>query len=133
MSDEPFLSRWSRRKVAAKEGNPAQAPAPEEAESPPAIAAEAAKAPAPVSETSSPQPLPPVDSLTPESDFAAFMKPEVEPSLKRAAFKKLIEDPRYNVMDGLDVYVDDYSKPDPIPESMIRKLATAQFLRLFEA
>ncbi|MGZ5073518.1 MAG: DUF3306 domain-containing protein [Usitatibacter sp.] len=132
MSDEPFLSRWSRRKVAAKEGNPAQAPAPEEAESPPAIAAEAAKAPAPVSETSSPQPLPPVDSLTPESDFAAFMKPEVEPSLKRAAFKKLIEDPRYNVMDGLDVYIDDYSKADPLPEGWLEKMNAVRYLGIFK-
>ena len=29
--------------------------------------------------------------------------------------KKLFADPHYNVMDGLDVYIDDYSKPDPIP------------------
>jgi len=31
-------------------------------------------------------------------------------------------------MDGLDVYIDDYSKPDPIPESMLRKLAHAKGL-----
>ena len=31
-------------------------------------------------------------------------------------------------MDGLDVYIDDYSKPDPIPDSMLRKLAHAKGL-----
>ena len=36
-------------------------------------------------------------------------------------------------MDGLDIYIDDYSKPDPIPESMLRNMVSAQFLKLFEA
>jgi hypothetical protein len=35
-------------------------------------------------------------------------------------------------MDMMDTYVDDYSKSDPIPESMLRELASAKFLRLFE-
>jgi hypothetical protein len=26
-------------------------------------------------------------------------------------------------MDGLDIYIDDYSKPDPMPEGMLAKLA----------
>ena len=47
--------------------------------------------------------------------------------------KKLFADPRYNVMDGLDVYIDDYSKPDPIPYAMLRGLASAKFLGLFDA
>ena len=29
--------------------------------------------------------------------------------------KKLFSDPHFNVMDGLDTYIDDYGKPDPIP------------------
>jgi len=79
-----------------------------------------------------PQPLPPVESLTPDSDFAAFMKPEVDPSLKREAFKKLIEDPRFNVMDGLDVYIDDYSKPDPLPEGWLEKMSQVRYLGIFK-
>jgi hypothetical protein len=35
-------------------------------------------------------------------------------------------------MDGLDVYIDDYSKPDPMPPEMLKQLASAKFLRLFE-
>jgi hypothetical protein len=46
--------------------------------------------------------------------------------------RKLFADPRYNVMDGMDVYIDDYSKPDPIPPAMLRKMASAGVLKLFE-
>jgi hypothetical protein len=35
-------------------------------------------------------------------------------------------------MDGLDVYIDDYSKPDPIPAAFLRALNQARGLRLFE-
>jgi hypothetical protein len=34
--------------------------------------------------------------------------------------KKLFSDPHFNVMDGLDSYIADYGKPDPIPLSMLR-------------
>jgi hypothetical protein len=33
--------------------------------------------------------------------------------VRNAALKKLFTDPHFNVMDGLDVYIDDYGKPDP--------------------
>ena len=35
-------------------------------------------------------------------------------------------------MDGLDTYIDDYSKPDPLPASMVRQMAQAAFLGLIE-
>ena len=54
------------------------------------------------------------------------------PEVKNAAMKKLFADPRFNVMDGLDIYIDDYSKPDPMPDSVLRKLASAKFLSLFD-
>jgi hypothetical protein len=136
MSDEPFLSRWSRRKNAAKTASEAQTEGPTadavlaQAASEAGFAGPTADAvPAPAG-TQSP-PLPPVDSLTPESDFTAFMKPEVDPALKRDAFKKLITDPRYNVMDGLDVYIDDYSKPDPLPDGWLEKMNQVKHLGIF--
>jgi hypothetical protein len=46
--------------------------------------------------------------------------------------KKLFTDPHYNVMDRLDIYIDDYSQPDPIPESMLRQMVSAKFLNLFK-
>ena len=36
--------------------------------------------------------------------------PNVDESLKRQALRKLFADPRFNVMDGLDVYIDDYTQ-----------------------
>lgn len=66
--------------------------------------------------------LPPIESLTPDSDFAAFMRPGVDESLKRGALKRLFTDPHFNVMDGLDIYIDDYTKPDPVEPSIARAL-----------
>ena len=72
-----------------------------------------------------------VAKLTPEADFSRFVARDVSSEVRNAAVKKLFADPHFNVMDGLDVYIDDYSKPDPVPESVLRKLATAKFLGLF--
>lgn len=113
--EDDFLSRWSRRKSEAKD--PARArpePAPAPAPSPPPAAA----LPAPAE----PAPLPPAESLTPESDFAPFMAPGVDGDVRRQALKTLFSDPRYNVMDMMDVYVDDFSKPDPIPAAWMDQL-----------
>src|SRR5262245_1650512 len=116
MADEPFLSRWSKRKTEARAGKRPEEPAPE-----PARVHAAAQPPgAPAAEPAAP--LPPVESLTPESDFTGFMKPEVDESVKREALKTLFTDPRFNVMDGLDVYIDDYSKPDPLPPEWLGQL-----------
>ena len=82
------------------------------------------------------QPPPPtladVATLTRESDFSRFVAPGVDGEVKNAALKKLFTDPHFNVMDGLDTYIDDYSKPDPLPASMLRKMAQAAFLGLVE-
>ena len=105
--DQPFLARWSQRKQEARETPPAAVPVDE------------------VVDTPVPD-LPPVDELTPQSDFSAFMHPKVDPELRRAALKKLFSDPHFNVMDGLDTYVDDYSKSDPLPPAMLAGLRQAQ-------
>ena len=80
----------------------------------------------------SPLTLEDVKALTADSDFSRFTAANVAPEVKNAALKKLFTDPHYNVMDGLDVYIDDYSQPDPIPHAMLRKLAGAKFLGLFD-
>jgi hypothetical protein len=33
------------------------------------------------------------------------MQPGVDPALKRQALRTLVRDPRFNVMDGLDIYI----------------------------
>jgi hypothetical protein len=135
MSDG-FLGRWSRRKLDVKEGKEVEAeplPEPEAQPAPPPDpVAEVQDTPPVAVEEPPPLTLDDVKALTSESDFTRFAASDVAPDVKNAAMKKLFADPRYNVMDGMDVYVDDYSKPDPIPYSMLRKLASAKFLGLFD-
>jgi Protein of unknown function (DUF3306) len=115
--NEDFLSRWSRRKreSTAVEAEAAKA-APGESMPPAGIA------PVDPSAAQEAQPLPSIESLTHESDFQPFMNPEVDPGLRNQALKTLFQDPHYNKMDMLDVYVDDYSKPDPLPEGWLARL-----------
>ena len=126
MSDENFLSRWSRRKLAGKAEPRAAVDANLAAEgvvraqaAAPQLPATATQAPA---TAAPPEPLPPIESLTSESDFTPFMRPGVDPATRRAALKVLVRDPRFNVMDGLDVYIDDYTKSDPIPDEWMGQL-----------
>lgn len=73
-----------------------------------------------------------VTRLTPQSDFKPFVARDVAPEVRNAAMRKLFTDPHYNLMDGLDTYIDDYAKPDPLPEAMLRQMASAKFLKLFD-
>jgi hypothetical protein len=103
-AEEPFLSRWSRlkRETAATTPEPVEPAAPSVTE---------------------PLVLPSVDSLTPDSDFSIFMQPGVQANLRQAALRKLFADPHFNVMDGLDIYIDDYTLPDPIAAEIVEQLA----------
>jgi hypothetical protein len=112
------LSRWSRRKLESALESTARTAAPS-AGSAPSVPAAAASAPPAAGAAVE---LPPVESLTFESDFTAFLRPDVDAGLKRAALKQLFRDPRFNVMDGLDTYIGDYTKADPIPPEMICEL-----------
>ena len=69
--------------------------------------------------------------LSSNSDFTRYVAPNVTPEVKNAAMKKLFSDPHFNVMDGLDTYIDDYGKPDPIPASMLRQMVQSRALGLF--
>ncbi len=135
--DDNFLSRWSRRKAQARRAaetplTPAPPPAALKPPEPARIAAtEAPAAAAAAADTRSSEPPPTladVARLTPNSDFTRFVAADVDFDVKNAALKKLFADPHFNVMDGLDVYIDDYSRPDPIPASMLARIAQAQLL-----
>jgi hypothetical protein len=136
-----FLGRWSRRKQEVRAGLPLEEPAPvltPRADPPPASAG-SPPAPLPAAQAdAAAQPAPPPPSLadvgllTPQSDFKPFVAQGVAPEVKNAAMKKLFADPHYNVMDRLDIYIDDYTQPDPLPASMLRKMASAKFLNLFD-
>ena len=145
-SDKPaeasFLSRWSRRKVEIAAQDRAVVPA---EPVPMPTSSTGADAGAKVPETPHPEPtlavgspvrpeLPSIDSLTHEADFSPFMAREVDPGLRNQAMKKLFTDPHYQFgqMDKLDIYIDDYSQPDPIPLEMLRKMHQARSLFLFD-
>jgi hypothetical protein len=147
-SDDGFLSRWSSRKIKVKTGSPVADEALPEAVAKPAVAPDAATVPpqepahtAPTQEatpapvTTAQPVLPTMDdvrALTKDSDFTRFVQPGVDPTVRNAAFKQLFTDPFFNEMDGLDIYIDDYSQPNPLPLSLARKLTSSKVLNLFE-
>lgn len=104
MSDKPesFLERWSRLKREPEQTQPETGKHDKE-----------------------PPPLPPIEELGSDSDYSAFMHPKVDPDLRRAALKKLFSSERFKSMDGLDVYVGDYSNPEPLAAGMVALLRHA--------
>ena len=132
--NDGFLSRWSRRKVQAKQNDAA---ADEPAQPVPAVVSPAPDMPIGRAQPDAAEqpPLPTLDdvaALGRDSDFTRFVTPEVSGEVRNAALKKLFSDPHFNVMDGLDTYIDDYSKPDPLPAAMLKKMAQAAYLGLVE-
>ena len=143
MAEEPtgFLGRWSRRKTDVLQGKPLDEPVVQSQPVPGAAPATASVVSAPA-EALAAQPaavpeqpvlsLEDVKLLTKDSDFKPFMARNVGSDVRNAAMKKLFADPHFNVMDGLDIYIDDYSKSDPIPEAMLRQMVSSKFLKLFD-
>lgn len=139
-----FFSRWSRQKAQSQAQAQVQAQTPlapavlpgvTAAASPTAAVAAPVLAPAPAP-ISSPDPAAPtladVAQLTPQSDFAPYMGRTVTQAVKNAALKKLFADPHFNVMDGLDIYIDDYSIPSPLSPEELKNMVAAQFVKLVE-
>lgn len=137
-----FFSRWSRRKVQVRSGAalppepPVQPVVPvADVVAAPVAAPVAPAVPAPEDAPVQQPPAPTLDDvarLTLESDYSAFVARGVATDVRNAAVKKLFTDPRYNVMDGLDIYIDDYSKPSPLSVAEMAKMVGAQFLKLVD-
>ena len=143
--NDGFLSRWSRRKLAVREGQalPAEpvvrsepaadaATVPSEAPVTPAANAPIERSDAAARESRPPPTLEDVAQLTPEADFSRFVARDVSSEVRNAAVKKLFADPHFNVMDGLDVYIDDYSLPSPLSQADMAKMVGARFLKLVD-
>jgi Protein of unknown function (DUF3306) len=98
---EGFLSRWSRRKRAGEKAPPsppAAPPTPPGPETPPSF---------------DPASLPPLESLTAESDFTAFLREEVPAALRRAALRRAWTlDPAIRDFVGPADYAWDFNAPD---------------------
>ena len=107
---EDFLRRWSRLKHEQAAPKPAE------------------KQPLEKKEAETPPALPPVDKLTPDSDFTGFMQPKVEDALRRAALKKLFNDPHFNIPDPFEAYSGDWTGGEPIPPEMLATLNQAKTL-----
>jgi Protein of unknown function (DUF3306) len=141
--DSGFISRWSRRKALVRQGADVTEVAPPVVVVPvvepaPALPVVTIEPPAPVAATADEPAAPPpltmtdVAALTRDSDYSRFMARGVQPEVKNAALGKLFTDPHFNVMDGLDTYIDDYGKPDPLQEGMLRQMLQAHVLGLFD-
>ncbi len=144
-----FLGRWSQRKQAQREGRAVEEPlSSHQAVAPVGEVVVATKLGQPTdssalgqdtgSGAASPQrqvPAPTLEdvkALNADSSYAPFVSRDVAPDVRNAAMKKLFTDPHYNVMDRLDIYIDDYSLPDPMPTAMLRQMVSAKFLNLFD-
>lgn len=122
MAADDFFTRWSKRNAAGKADLPAVAPTDADGINP-------ADRTAPLEPPG--QPLPTMDDvhgLTHDSDYSRFVARGVDEDVKRSAMKKLFSDPRFNVMDGLDTYIDDYNTFEPIPPEMLHALNHAKTL-----
>lgn len=126
MEAESFFARWSKRNAeaagerqqdAAAGGTHAQSPS--RAQSLPAAEQDIPKPPPTLED---------VAALTADSDFKPFVARGVDENVRRSAMKKLFADPQFNVMDGLDVYIDDYSKFQPMTPQILAALNHAQAL-----
>ena len=131
---DSFFSRWSRRKTQVRSGEPVPEPVPT---APSVVATVAVPVePEPLAVEPVPAPPPPTlqdtQALTSASDFSRFVARDVPPEVRNAAVKKLFADPHFNVMDGLDIYIDDYSKPSPLSAADMAKMVSAQFLKLVD-
>jgi hypothetical protein len=126
---ENFASRWSRRKVEARqteekpaEPKPPSGPAPSEAPANAGAAAVPAGAPAPSD-------LPPLESLKGlASEYTEFLKPGVDENLRRSALKKLFADPHFENFERFEAYCEDYTQGEPIPLAMLKTLEHAKGL-----
>ena len=110
---EGFLSRWSRRKRAVVEGRAPEEPAlpvPAEARPPEALP------PAEPEDEFDLASLPPIENLTIESDFKAFLHRKVPLDLRAAALRRAWSlDPAIRDFIGPADYAWDFNAPDGVP------------------
>ena len=125
MAADDFFSRWSKKNAGAttdaEQGLAGVPLAPAADDNDELIAkTEAAVKPLPTQED--------VAQLTHDSDYSAFMAQGVDESVKQSAMKKLFTNPHFNIMDGLDIYIEDYNTFEPISPALLASLSHAKAL-----
>lgn len=138
MSEEGFFRRWARLKSTGPEDEPAtaHATAPQPATAAatpvqhgaPALRPDPSAAGQPQAQAKTLPTLEDAARLTPDADFSAFVGKGVDKSVQRLALKTLFADPHFNLIDGLDVYMNDYNKASPLTPVMLASLQHAQGL-----
>jgi len=105
-TSEQFLSRWSRLKQAGG----AEAAAEETLPEPLAETDAAAEAPPELTDDD----MPPLDTLGDDDDYSAFLSKGVSDTLRKQALRRLFRSPKFNVVDGLDDYAEDFTSFAPL-------------------
>jgi hypothetical protein len=110
-SAEPFLDRWSRRKLEA-----------EQPESPVEVADDPSPPePQPAAESTDAD-LPSPDSLDDDADYTVFLAPGISADLRRRALQRLFSLSRFNGGDGLDEYAEDFTCFPPLGDLVTREM-----------
>lgn len=124
---EGLLTRWSRlKRESTGKGDQRGKPSTTPAAAPTGVSAgEDVEAGEKAGTEALPE-LPSLESLTPDSDFEAFMDPRVEDGVRRAALKTLFRSPGFNITDGLDEYAGDYTKLETLTPAMVAALKHTQ-------
>ena len=122
------LSRWSRLKRAAADEQAARAE-PVDAVALPQSGGDAVSAHAKIEMEANAEhaelvELPPLSAISLAEDFTPFMQAKVPQALKQQALKALFKEPHFNVMDGLDIYIDDYTVFEPIAPEVMATLSS---------
>ncbi len=97
VKNQPFLQRWSQRKLQHPVTEPQSAGEP--------VTDDNASTPVAINE----QVLPPIESLHEESEVSMFLGENISETLKRQALRKLFHLGKFNICDGLDDYAEDYT------------------------
>ena len=100
---ESPLSRWSRRKLEAREVVEAEALEPTDAV---AKTAEEIEEKPVLTDAD----MPDIETLSEDSDYSGFMSAGVSDELRNLALRKLFRSSVFNIRDGLDEYDDDFTQ-----------------------
>lgn len=107
-----FLSRWSERKLALRDGATIidDSPTEEVARQQAPIATDDPMPDAQPAEAPTDADMPPLEDLDADSDYSGFLSEGVSEALRNQALKKLFFSGPFNVVDGLDDYADDFTQ-----------------------
>jgi hypothetical protein len=113
--DENLYRRWSARKLARRDDDrtgPRSAPDGDDGRG--ATGATGAARPADGDGASGQrerrEPPPDLETLDGDSDYSRFLADDIDEDLHRRALRKLFHSPKFNIIDGLDDYCEDFTR-----------------------